>query len=256
MPSLRSEVRSAHQLVIVCKVQAEERRRLLKLASGLGLGPDELVFTGYVSDEDLVMLYNLCKLFVFPSLHEGFGLPALEAMRCGAPVIGSNRTSIPEVIGLEEALFDPLSIASIKEKLFQALTDGDFRQRLRQHGRAQAGKFSWQVSARMALSALEAVLERRQADTARATVVSTPVTKPRLAYISPLPPEKSGIATYSAELLPELARYYDIDLITDLPETSDPWLAEHFRLRKVAQFKDSYRDYDRILYHFGNSYFP
>jgi glycosyltransferase involved in cell wall biosynthesis len=252
---LAAEVRAAHQLVIVCKVQVDARRRLMKLAADLGLGPDELVLTGYVSDEDLVAFYNLCKVFVFPSMHEGFGLPALEAMRCGAPVIGSNRTSIPEVIGLEEALFDPFSIASIKEKLFRALTDGDFRQRLRQHGRVQAGKFSWQVSARMALSALEAAFERRQADTARATVVSIPVTKPRLAYISPLPPEKSGIADYSAELLPELARYYNIDLITDLPQTSDPWLDENLRLRTVAQFKASARDYDRILYHFGNSAF-
>jgi glycosyltransferase involved in cell wall biosynthesis len=250
---LADEVRSAHQLVIVCNVRGDGRR-LFKLAAGLGLGPDELVFTGYVSDEDLVALYNMCKVFVFPSLHEGFGLPALEAMRCGVPVIGSNSTSLPEVIGLEEALFDPLLIDSIKEKLFQVLTDDDFRQRLRRHGSVQAGKFSWQASARRALDAMEAAYDQRQSDK-RLSSVSIPVVKPRLAYVSPLPPEKSAIATYSAELLPDLAHYYDIDLITDLSATSDPWLAEHFRLRKVAEFKDSAREYDRILYHFGNSAF-
>ena len=168
---LADEVRSTHQLVIVCNLR-EEGSRLSELAAGMGLRPDELVFTGYVSDEDLVALYNMCKVFVFPSLREGFGLPVLEAMRCGAPVIGSNLTSVPEVIGLEEALFDPLSIDSIKEKLFQVLTDDDFRQRLRRHGSVQAQKFSWQASARKALAALEAAQEQRQANMARLSSVS------------------------------------------------------------------------------------
>jgi glycosyltransferase involved in cell wall biosynthesis len=62
-----------------------------------------------VSDDELIALYSQCTLFVFPSFHEGFGLPALEAMCCGAAVIGSNTSSIPEVIGKEDALFDPCS---------------------------------------------------------------------------------------------------------------------------------------------------
>ena len=70
----------------------------------------ELVFAGYVTDEDLVRLFNLCKLFVFPSWHEGFGLPALEAMSCGAPVIGANTSSLPEVIGREDALLSLIHI--------------------------------------------------------------------------------------------------------------------------------------------------
>jgi glycosyltransferase involved in cell wall biosynthesis len=113
------------------------------------------VLTGFVSDDDLVALYNLCKLFVLPSLDEGFGLPALEAMRCGAPVVGSNRASIPEVIGLSDALFNPASPDDVTKKLNQALTDPRFRAYLREHSQRQACKFSWRLTARRALQAFE-----------------------------------------------------------------------------------------------------
>src|SRR5690554_798432 len=104
---LAEKTRSQHQLAIVCSVQTESRHALERLAEQVGLNKDEMILTGFVPGDDLIALYNLCRLFVFPSLHEGFGLPALEAMRCGAPVIGSNTSSLPEVIGWQDALFDP-----------------------------------------------------------------------------------------------------------------------------------------------------
>ena len=115
----------------------------------------EISTLGYVSDEDLVLLYNLCDLFIFPSMEEGFGLPVLEAMRCGAPVIASNTTSIPEVAGMREALFDPQDVASIQEKILRALTDEEFRQQLCVNAARQSDKFSWDLSARLCLNALE-----------------------------------------------------------------------------------------------------
>ncbi|MCS3903568.1 glycosyltransferase involved in cell wall biosynthesis [Methylohalomonas lacus] len=78
---------------------------------------------------------------------------------------------------------------------------------------------------------------------------------PRLAYVSPLPPARTGIADYSAELLPELARYYGIELIMEQPEVSDPWLSANFVIRDVAWFEENAEHYDRILYHVGNSSF-
>lgn len=95
------------------------------------------------------------KLFVFASLHEGFGLPILEAMTCGAATIGSNVTSIPEVIGYADALFDPYSVESIKEKLHQALSDEIFLNKLKQHAMVQASKFSWDKAGISALNRFE-----------------------------------------------------------------------------------------------------
>jgi glycosyltransferase involved in cell wall biosynthesis len=161
---LPQELRAVHQLIICGKNPNEERNKLLTLAHNYGLTKDEVLFTQYVSDEDLVFLYNMCKLFIFPSLHEGFGLPVLEAMRCGAPVIASCTTSVPEVVGLESALFNPSSVKSIRDKLLQALTDNDFMQQLRNHSKEQAKKFSWKSTAKLALESIESTYNRINSD--------------------------------------------------------------------------------------------
>jgi glycosyltransferase involved in cell wall biosynthesis len=147
--------RESHQLVLAGKWPGPSADELMLAATKSGLAPDEMVITGYVEDADLVKLYNTCSLFVFPSLHEGFGLPPLEAMSCGAPVIAANATSLPEVVGDEDALFDPTSVKSIREKLDRALTDAAFRASLIARGQARAKTFSWDESARRAVAAIE-----------------------------------------------------------------------------------------------------
>ncbi|MBT2298878.1 glycosyltransferase [Variovorax paradoxus] len=250
---LPAELRAGHQLAIVCAARAEDRSALLKLARERGLAEGDLVVTGFVPEEDLVALYNLCRLFVFPSWHEGFGLPALEAMHCGAVVIGANTSSLPEVIGRADALFDPRSDEDIARKMVQALTDEAFRAQLVEHGLTQAKRFSWESSARRAIEGFErlhAVMPRRAPSRPGHRGL-----RPRLAYVSPLPPERSGIANYSADLVPALAQHYEIELITDLSSLGDPALAASFPLRGVEWFRDHAQVFDRVLYHFGNSEF-
>ena len=153
--ALPTPLRHNHQLLFAGRMTEFNIAEFLRIARQHGLQPDELLFSGYVSDEELVQLYNLCKLYVFPSWHEGFGLPALEAMACGAPVIGANTTSLPEVIDLPEALFDPYSATAIRDKIQQALTDGVFRQKLCAHGLQQVKKFTWDKTAKQAMAAWE-----------------------------------------------------------------------------------------------------
>ncbi len=153
--SLPVSTRVGHQLLFVGKMLKQEVVQLTKCAKSAGLKTDELKFTGYVSDEDLVQLYNLCKLYVFPSWYEGFGLPALEAMACGAPVIASNVTSLPEVIGLDAAMFNPLDTKSIAHKIQQALEDDAFRKALIENGLKQTKLFSWHDTAKRAIEGWE-----------------------------------------------------------------------------------------------------
>lgn len=250
--SLPADIRQSHQLAIVCSIQPPDRARLEKLAKGYGLARNELILTGYVSEEDLIVLYNVCKVFIFPSWHEGFGLPALEAMACGCPVIGSNTSSVPEVIGCAEALFDPHNDVAIANKLQQVLTNDDFRIKLQQHGLKQAKKFSWDKCAQNAISAMEKFVTKGcVCDTQSEKLPS----RPRLAYVSPLPPERSGISDYSAELLPTLACHYDIEVVVAQDKITTPWINDHCPIRTVEWFQEHADQFDRVLYHFGNSPF-
>ncbi len=248
---LPGTLRERYQLAIVCKVSDDDRQRLGALARRHHLAGTDVVFTGYVSDEDLVGLYNITSLFVFPSLHEGFGLPALEAMACGAPVISSNTSSLPEVIGRTDALFDPSSVQAIATKMASTLSDDAYLAGLREHGLQQARLFSWDASAKRALEAFEH-LHARRSDEAR-IVVPTQAARPRLAYVSPLPSEQSGIANYSAELLPQLAMHYDIDVIVDQPAVDDAWINATLPIRSPDWFEEHAEQYERVVYHIGNS---
>lgn len=244
-------IRNQHQLAIVCSVQPSSSEMLKQLARQHGLADGELVLTGFVPEADLVDLYNLCHLFVFPSWHEGFGLPALEAMRCGAAVIGANTSSLPEVIGWESALFDPYSDDAIAKLMLRALSDESFRQTLIKSGNEQAKLFSWDESARRVIAAMEGWHGRKSISS-----ISASMARPKLAYVSPLPSARSGIADYSAELLPELARYYDIDVIVDQEESlSDAWISANCTTRSGSWLAEHANQYERVLYHFGNSHF-
>ncbi len=103
---------------------------------------------GFVDEADLPALYRNAALFVFPSLYEGFGLPVLEAMACGVPVVCSNRSSLPEVAGDAALLADPLDTDGLAETMARALEDTDLRQEMAARGFAQAARFTWERAAR------------------------------------------------------------------------------------------------------------
>jgi len=100
-------------------------------------------FIGYVPTADLAALLNLATVFVFPSLYEGFGLPIIEAMACGAPVLTSNCSAPAEIAGGAATLVNPLESQALAEGLYALLTDADLRASQRQRGLARATEFSW-----------------------------------------------------------------------------------------------------------------
>ena len=105
-------------------------------------------FLGYLPEETLAVMYRLAGVFVFPSLYEGFGLPPLEAMASGTPVVTSNVSSLPEVAGDAALLVDPYEPAAIADGIYRVLTDEELRRDLRRKGLARAHQFSWEQSVR------------------------------------------------------------------------------------------------------------
>lgn len=245
-------MRENHQLVLAGRISEAEAGHLLGIGISHGLSSDDFVFTGYIEDSDLATLYRECACFIFPSWHEGFGLPALEAMSCGAPVIGAGASSLVEVIDLEEAMFDPFNVDDIVEKLERCLGDEDYRQRLRRHGLGQSHRFSWDETAIRAF----AVWDGLEAQV-KATVRSMPpltVDKKRLAFFSPLPPERSGIADYSVEILEHLSDIYQIDVFVDQGDVNCV-LPQGVSVQSIRSFEEHASDYERIVYQVGNSQF-
>jgi len=113
---------------------------------------DRVRLLGFVDDTDLPALYRGAAIFAFPSLYEGFGLPVLEAMACGVPVVCSNASSLPEVAGDAPLLVDPLDADGLAEALARVLENADLRQRMITRGLAQAARFTWEQAARRLLS--------------------------------------------------------------------------------------------------------
>jgi glycosyltransferase involved in cell wall biosynthesis len=118
---------------------------------------DRVRFAGFVADDDLPELYRGALLFVYPSLYEGFGLPVLEAMACGTPVITSNRASLPEVAGDAALLADPTRPEALAEAMASIISDGDLRQALRVKGLARAQTFTWDAVAQQTMAIYRAV---------------------------------------------------------------------------------------------------
>ena len=119
---------------------------------------DKIIVTGYVADEDLAPLYSGALAFVYPSFYEGFGLPPLEAMQCGVPVITSNTSSLPEVVGDAGMMLDPKDVDGLCHSMFELYSNLSLRQSLADKSLEQAKKFSWEKCAQQTIAAYKTAL--------------------------------------------------------------------------------------------------
>ena len=143
-------------------------RELRALAEGLGIG-EQVRFLGGVAHERLPFLYAGADVFVYPSSIETFGLPVLEAMACGTPVVGSNRTSVPEVMGDAGISVDPEDIPVLAEAIHNTLLDRRLREELRRRGLNHARQFSWERAARETIEVFEEACRKWRLDNHSAT---------------------------------------------------------------------------------------
>ncbi|MBV8318264.1 MAG: glycosyltransferase, partial [Planctomycetaceae bacterium] len=285
---LPRNLRERLQLVLTFSNFPDQDDALRRRATEVGIG-GALILTGEVSDHALRALYRRCDAFVFPSLYEGFGLPLLEAMLCGAPVVAGNNSSQPEVVGDAGLLANAADPADLAAKLAAILRDPALTETLRIRALDQAGRFRWERVSARAAEVLErlsrgpsghslimspvrtASPEVRTADPTRdaeariartglerrPVVRSCGARKPRIAFFSPFPPLNSGISDYSASLIRELTKTYEIDLyhatgyLPELGLASDAFECIDGRL--FGRFSAA-RDYHAVVYQMGNSW--
>jgi len=145
--------------LVMLDYDREELKKLLNEIGDPGL-EDHIHLTGYVVNTDLPAIYSMCKVFLYPSLRESFGIPMLEAMRCGVPVITSNTSSMPEVSGGKAVVIDPFKPEEITEGIIKLLNDEKFANDIVEQGYEQAAKFSWKSMAEHALELYKEVYNK------------------------------------------------------------------------------------------------
>jgi glycosyltransferase involved in cell wall biosynthesis len=252
---LPESLRESHKLVITCSMTDEYIKQTRAHARERGV-LDQLVLTNSVPDESLRVLYQRCAVFVFPSHYEGFGLPILEAMRCGAPVVAGNNSSQIEVVGQAGLLVNTHDTADIAAKTACLLKD---RNQARERGKKsvdQAKSFTWERTADRAIEALSATVTRGRRYRPRG--YHRHPRKPRIAVFSPLPPKKSGISDYIIPLIQNLKSSYTIDLFHELGYVPDLGMGSTdygcFDSRMFDRLA-TIHDYRGILYQMGNSHY-
>ncbi len=247
---LDANMRAQHPLVAVMAAAPD-----MQLARELNIHDQMRVLSG-LSQPDLIALYNGAALLIHASLHEGFGLPVVEALRCGAPVACSNTSSLPEAGGDAVVYFDPTRPDEIAAVVAAVLADPERQTALRARGFAHAAQFTWEKVARAVLDSYRQAFAR---DTAAPILRSVDSPEPplRIAYWSPVPPKPSGISDYSESLLARLRDWAAIDVFVD------GYAPDHLALYDTMGLFDyrafpvlhTHRSYDACLYQLGNSPF-
>ncbi|WP_138755239.1 glycosyltransferase [Paenibacillus sinopodophylli] len=233
------------KLVISGIKNQNEKEELYNFASEHGIIEDRITFLGFVSRECLLSLYKECNVFIFPSLYEGFGLPVLEAMRVGAPVISTKSSSIVEVAEEAAILVDPDDHKELAKSITLMLSDVEISSRYSQLGIVQSKKFVWNKITSMSLNLFKEV-------TAFA-LSSTSSNKPRLAFFSPLNPQASGISDYSEELVAYLDKFFEIIIFINEIAPSNDYIKNKFEIRDVNSVDNGLDSIQNRFYHIGNN---
>lgn len=244
---LSMPLREQYQLVIVCKLSEAAVNRYTQLATDLGC-KDRVIFTNFVSNEELLYFYNLASLMAFPSKYEGFGLPVVEAWACGTPVLTSNNSSLVQIAGDGAVLVNPFDVEDIAKGLEYALSECDLQELLKK-GQGQLKNFQWERVAENSIVSIN-LLKNKKTDVANANEK-----RKRIAFFTPLPPLQSGISDYSVDIIGDLAKYYDIDIYIDSNYEPTIIIPDGVRICNHKSFPRHYREYFEILYQVGNSAF-
>lgn len=234
-------------LVVVGHYLPDYRTALLQAYLDAGGRRDRVEFAEAISDAELAALYHRAIALVCPSRVEGFSLPVVEAMACGCPVVAASNDAHRELVRQPEALFAPDDVrgaAAAMERLLNAAA----RQQLLQAQASVAEQFRPEEVARLVWQHLT-----RRLPTLAPAVLRGQQRQPRLALLSPYPPDRSGVADYTAQTLKSLTKHASIDVYTDAaPPRRDPWVRAFHPISELPYLRD---EYDRTIAILGNSTF-
>lgn len=208
---LSKRIRDNHQLVIVCEVNRSYLEDIFDFFEGR-IKPNEIIFTDFVPERDLAVLYRNASLFAFPSFYEGFGLPVLEAMASGCPVVASNASSIPEVTGDAAILVNPYRKKEIARAMEKVLSDRRLARSMRKKGLRQASRFDWSTVAKNVLEIYAKTLKGEEGSGEKRSGSRTAMGSRRLGKkilklgVVSVWNTKDGIATYTDFLLKGLSK--------------------------------------------------
>jgi len=244
---LSPNLRRTCPLVLAFDTPPQERSQLSVLLANAGLGPEDVVTTGFVSDDELAALYNGSVFYVHLSRYEGFGLPVLEALQCGKTVVASRASALPEVVGDAGLLVDPERPEELAGVMRRLLEDSRLRGSLEERATGQAARFTPDALAETTLRAYDQAVPRPKGRTRR----------PRLAMWTPLPPALSGVSDYSVDLLDALRGWADVEVFVAGGYEPDADLRRRFTVREASSFSSlmAHRGYDFVVYQLGASEF-
>ena len=247
--SMSRDVRDRHQLVLAGKMDAFAKGYIGDLAKSEGLASDAVVLPGFIPDADLPALYHCSSVFAFPSFSEGFGLPLLEAMACGAPVVGSSRTSIPEVLGRADLAPDPANVVEIGQAIERILVDPTLQRELREFGPRRAALFSWEKSAAIALDALENLRrDSRPSPVGQAQSETVGTKQTAMALLMMDVPPEHRLAGLNNALAAALADRFDLTIIRSSHAPMSEWLQANCAIRDVDWFETHANHFHHIIY--------
>ena len=241
---LPKELIEKYQLVVTCSLTPENLKRHNEMVTNLQL-ESRVIFTNFVEAQELIYLYNLATIMVFPSKYEGFGLPVVEAFACGTPVLTSNNSSLGEIAGDAAATIDPFNIDDIARGMEELLTTSNLEDYVNK-GYERNKLFQWSEVAIKTIKAINSV----QVDKAQ---TGNLVEKQKIAIFTPLSSAESAILDHSVDIILGICKYFDVDIYIEDGSDANYSLPENANVYNHNMFNKKKKQYFRIIYQLGDS---
>lgn len=237
-------IKNSYQLVVVCKLSENGMKNLKSVAVSHNVGKD-VIFTGFVSDEELLKFYNLATLMAFPSKYEGFGLPIVEAWACGTPVLTADNSSLKEIAGDSAILINADIDQSIADGMIKILSDKNLLSEYAGKGMKRLELYRWNRINDNIISLINNINKIKLSKNENKKI--------KIAFFTPLPPLESGISDYSYDIINELCKYCDIDVFIEETYNANCIFPENVSLYSHRSYHARHGNYKDTIFQVGNS---